>query len=134
MTTIYIVTSGAYSDYSINAVFDSRDQAEAYIAYEEQRGYRSGHDIEEWTLNEYADPISKGLTCFQVVFDDITKGDAEAKASSASDEYENARKHGKIRMYWTCLWAQDEQAALKIANERRVRYLLRQEREETQHP
>jgi hypothetical protein len=39
--TIYIVTSGCYSDYAIDAVFSTREQAEAYVAGEMEHGYHS---------------------------------------------------------------------------------------------
>lgn len=60
--TIYIVTSGAYSDYSIRAIFADRKKAELYCAMHE-REY-CAPEIEEWetedgsietvaTVNEY---------------------------------------------------------------------------------
>ena len=61
---IYIVTSGCYSDYSIVAVFSSREKAQAYIdaasaaakkstddSYVYVRGGNDFNDIEEWILD-----------------------------------------------------------------------------------
>ena len=45
MNTVYIVTSGCYSDYSIDAVFSTREAAEAYI------GTKTNRDIEEWQVD-----------------------------------------------------------------------------------
>jgi hypothetical protein len=45
MSTIYAVTSGSYSDYSVNAVFSTREMAEEFV-----NGDR-GYDIEEWELD-----------------------------------------------------------------------------------
>ena len=45
--TIYIVTSGEYSDYHINAVFSSQEQAELYCATHED-------DLEYPCVEEYA--------------------------------------------------------------------------------
>lgn len=131
MTTIYIVTSGEYSDYSIDGVFDSREKAETYIAYERAHGryHYDKPNIEEWELNESYDPISRGLTCFRVWFPDRTTGDAQINANDASSETEHSTRNPQTQTsnYVTFVWAQDEQAALKIANERRVRFLLREE-------
>lgn len=48
MTTIYIVTSGSYSDYSINEVFANKADAERYAA---TVAYDEGH-VEEYELRE----------------------------------------------------------------------------------
>lgn len=39
MNKVYIVTSGAYSDYSIEKVFDNREDAEKYICLHNNDGY-----------------------------------------------------------------------------------------------
>ena len=44
---IYIVTSGEYSDYHIDAVFSTKEKAKAYI---QQKG--TEYDIEEYELDE----------------------------------------------------------------------------------
>lgn len=46
MSDIYVVTSGCYSDYEINAVFKSREKAELYCECHEEC------DIEEWDFND----------------------------------------------------------------------------------
>ena len=45
MSTVYVVTAGEYSDYSISAVFDNRAAAEAYCAL------GLGDYVEEYALN-----------------------------------------------------------------------------------
>lgn len=131
MTTVYVVTSGSYSDYGVEGIFDTREKAELYCAYQNTfRGYESG--IEEWELNEYYSPLERGLSFFCVHFPDITKGDAEVEKQQVGEEreasYEPYRAEG--RNYVIYLWARDEQAARKIANEKRVQYLLRLEQED----
>lgn len=52
---VYIVTSGCYSDYSIDAVLETKEQAETYCALhpcEDQ-------EIEEWDTAEYAVECAK---------------------------------------------------------------------------
>lgn len=47
---VYIVTSGCYSDYHIDAVLETRKQAEAYCALHPSED----QEIEEWETAEYA--------------------------------------------------------------------------------
>ena len=49
--TIYVLTSGAYSDYSIKAVFSTKALAEQYIAKANDK-YRDWNTVEEWVLDE----------------------------------------------------------------------------------
>lgn len=48
---IYVVTSGAYSDYSIDAVFSTREQADAYCLW--QNGPEPGNHYGESRVEEY---------------------------------------------------------------------------------
>ena len=55
--TVWIVTSGAYSDYHIEGVFSTESEAARYLA--EVRRFRDDADAEEWTVNECADLVYK---------------------------------------------------------------------------
>lgn len=48
---VYVVTSGEYSDYCIETVFDNREQAELYCATKE--GHGDTKHIEEYDTEEY---------------------------------------------------------------------------------
>lgn len=48
---IYVVTSGEYSDYGIEAVFDNKEQAELYCATKE--GHSDPKYIEEYDTEEH---------------------------------------------------------------------------------
>lgn len=53
---IYVVTSGSYSDYGIDAVFLNKDKAEAYKAHQEELG--NDCSIEEYeSMDESAFPL-----------------------------------------------------------------------------
>ena len=54
MTMVYIVTNGEYSDYHIEAVFSTRENAEKFIACRmPENGYFDGsYQINEFTLDE----------------------------------------------------------------------------------
>lgn len=135
---IFVVTSGDYSSYSIKGIFDEKAKAEEFVAHLNACGslfYQA--DVEEWELNQFYDEIHQGLTYFEVYFDDISNGDARVWPADVTDEareMSNRRNHySQQRDYRITLWAKDEEGALKIANERRVHYLLRKEQEENPH-
>ena len=54
MNKVYIVTSGAYSDYSIEEVFDNREDAEKYICLYNNDGYWNMR-IEEYDICKNAE-------------------------------------------------------------------------------
>ena len=61
MAKIYIVSSGSYSDYYIEAVFSTREKAKEYI---DHKGL--GFEIEEHEMDE---PFDKGVKLWEVVLD-----------------------------------------------------------------
>lgn len=61
MAKIYIVSSGSYSDYYIEAVFSTREKAKEYI---DHNGL--GFEIEEHEMDE---PFDKGVKLWEVVLD-----------------------------------------------------------------
>lgn len=54
MNKVYIVTSGAYSDYSIEEVFDNPEDAEKYICLYNNDGYWNMR-IEEYDICKNAE-------------------------------------------------------------------------------
>lgn len=60
MEKVYIVTSGQYSDYGINAVFSSKEKAQEFIKNCEKIDnwiYRGLYYIEEWDLDKSIDIV-----------------------------------------------------------------------------
>jgi hypothetical protein len=63
MKTIYVITQGCYSDYSIDTIFATKEQAEAYLAVElkleslSKGQYESQYTIEEHQLYEPGDQV-----------------------------------------------------------------------------
>lgn len=53
---VYVVTSGEYSDYGINAIFSTKEKAQEYIDRGDKLGmnYSYGYQIEEYELDENA--------------------------------------------------------------------------------
>jgi hypothetical protein len=128
--TIYLVTSGDYSDYSVDGAYSSREKAQVCIDYQRNR-HNSYVDyrIEEYVLDMYLDQLARGLAYYYVYFKDIMQGDAKVQTDSPSEDdgvgASYSHFHGRPESFGTGLWAKDEQAALKIANERRTKFLAR---------
>jgi len=73
MKTIYIVTNGTYSDYSIGAVFSDREKAEVYLA-EVKKIDDDEAKIEEWPVDEQDEKIARQ---YWVSFIDPISGEIE---------------------------------------------------------
>ncbi len=148
MSKIYIVTSGDYSDYSINAVYDTKEKAEAAIAP------FTGYEIEEYELNpSLPDYIKPGEKFYDITM--LSDGEIPIYYDSSDDWYyrqvdlgfndydqkfemefqlfaypsfgpdatnKNPDRYGE----WVIngiIRARDEQHAIKIMNERRIQIL-----------
>lgn len=118
---VYVITKGAYSDYSIYGVTVNPYHAEEmrkYFSdeYEEAR-------IEEYDTDDYK-PIHEGKTQYCVYF----TNDGKAHCYKPYCVYEKANnriikeRNGVYRIY---LWAVDEDHALKIAADKLAEYKYR---------
>ncbi len=62
---VYVVTSGSYSDYSIDRVYATKAEAERFVDARKQTYDADYYEIEEWPLGgpraEYDDPIWEGV-------------------------------------------------------------------------
>lgn len=120
---VYLVTSGQYSDYGIEAVFTSKEKAQSYAT-----GIYGANDVEEFDLDPVEPPrLSEGMGYFCVI---ITERDG---ASSAYDDYYEPGHGMFVNEGWEVLKqstgalilrirtiAKDKQHAIKIASERRA--------------
>ena len=67
MSKVYIVTSGEYSDYHIDAVFTEREKAEQYCAVNNKCGeYSDFHNIEEYDVDKANDSKTEVVYAFHV--------------------------------------------------------------------
>jgi hypothetical protein len=135
MKIIYVVTSGAYSDYSINAVYDSRELAEAAA-----RG-REGYAIEEYPLNPGEAEWRAGRSLWHVQIradgsvisaDDFgMMWDADGLPDNLTIETTQALPIPDqpwvseivgfvLDVY---VWSEDQTRATKVANERRAEWI-----------
>lgn len=81
---IYIVTSGEYSDYRINAVFSTRKLARDYI---QQRG--TEYRIEVYNLDE---EVVKETKLWRIAFSLVNSSLIEAEAIDYQDKYYKDKK------------------------------------------
>lgn len=120
--TIYIVTSGSYSDYKIHAVFLDKNAAAAYLAEHDPLGpYNDVGCIEPWPIGPLVAP--QGMKAFLVAMD--THGTIHAAYSDTDlirlawlNETE-VRANAEDTWFQTHMFARSREHAIKIANERR---------------
>jgi hypothetical protein len=122
MKKIYIVTSGTYSDYGINAIFDTKELAKKYISAFDQKYMEM--NIEEWNLNEF--DFRPGYKAYRVRMN--KKGNTKEIEwlyyHSQFSEDDNGISFTYDNGLMNCtVFAKDEKHAVKIANEKRIQYL-----------
>lgn len=153
MTTIYVVTAGEYSDYRIHAMFSTRENAERYMEALPNPGYSGYNEIEEWTLDDMPEPAARGLKSYEVQI----RRDGEIVSVKGTNTQEQEHYSHKA-IYWSekewvrdargcseyvlverphqiarlVMWAENEQHAVKIANERRIQALAAELPERTE--
>lgn len=116
---VYIVTSGAYSDFCNEAVYTDRAKAEEHHKFLEESGEHTG--IEEWELNDMPGKIEQGLKCYLVIM--YGNGDVKRVERQAHGSYFFPPKENE---YWYCGWAKSEKHVIKIANEKRIQHKAKQ--------
>ena len=122
---IYLVTSGEYSDYTVEGAFSTREKAEAYLAHfhTDPRAYHVGR-IEEYALDPHERTIREGLREYRVRMD--TEGNVEKvelRSGALAGEYVETGRGPYGPATWGVALARDEKHAIKIVNERRIMML-----------
>lgn len=129
MKKIYIITDGDYSDYHIEAVFDSKKLALKYANKYYQKNYYP--NIEEYELNPLQELNRKGCNAY---FVDISQ-DGE-RLEFVSPEYASVSDFNRYqqppelyypkvdynendKMFYMTIWAKDKAHAKKIAIDKR---------------
>lgn len=122
---VFVVTSGDYSDYGIEAMFTTRVRAQAYI---DAIHLRDANDIEEWELDPLSQELESGLSPFRVF---MAKDGTVRSAGPATYDFDKGckltcpfprNKDSVVELQCTC-WAKDEQHAIKITNEKRAQII-----------
>lgn len=123
MAKVYIITAGEYSDYHICAVTLDPDNAEWLRKFYDKDSY-TGASIEEYNTETVPERFKQGEKLWRVPFD--YRGDTEfcQEWCETLGEYIYMRSDGTVIVY---VWAKDEKSAIKIAAERRAKYLAEKE-------
>jgi len=136
---IWVIESGCYSDYSVDGVFSTKENAEKMLA-----AWKGDYDycemsISEWEMDPHLDEMKSGLIVYyvQMDYDGTTK---KINAEEAPPTYcgvgfgvwsrtkAPAWKGRPITdMVTGYVWANDEKHAIKIANEFRTRAIANNE-------
>lgn len=121
MKTIYAVSSGSYSDYRVDALFDDKELAQKYIdAFGGE--YTDFNSIEEYVLNPCQKELNKGYKVFDVNISKDGAGTAEMSCSKGIEKPLYLTFWVNDTMNLTC-FAKSESHALKIANEKRAQLI-----------
>lgn len=123
--TVYVVTTGSYSDYGIRGMFSTKEKAQAFI---EATHHGDVNDIEKYRLDANSEDIQRGLSPWRVL---MAKDGTVRRAGLASYDFDSGCEwwcsfprspESVVELSCTC-WAKDEQHAIKIANEKRAQII-----------
>lgn len=123
--TVYVVTSGQYSDVRIEAIFTRRADAKDFINNNTTDFY-----LEEFVINEKVDHIKRGYKLFEVtMLKDGTVIDVERANyyAKCNEPLYRVNKYIKPAQLLVTTLARNKDHAIKIANERRTLALLNNE-------
>lgn len=128
---VYLVTSGEYSDYGVHAVFSTKEKAEAFVdAIDWGMCSLSNYKphINEYPLDCMDERFQDELKFFKVWMDrDGNTRKIEQPKPSTDDiallPYREWSADSDTGNSFSSMWAKDESHAVKIANERRTRWI-----------
>ena len=122
--TVWVVERGEYSDYCVVGVFSSKEKAEAACAI-------TGETVAEWPIDPYCEEWIQGRKPYYLHMGrDGTASHISINDSLSGGSEHPPRIYGKMTYadgtpnpskMVGIFWATDEQHAVKIANEHRIR-------------
>lgn len=134
--TIYVVTSGQYSNYHIVAVFTDPALAEAFVEQFDRQSRWDKAEIEEWKSDRPFTRVPPGMTHYRVMApDDDPEGDPHWWANPWTlDDEDDTVSDVPSRQPHTGNWrmlviAPDKTHAIKIATERLAQHRMELERD-----
>jgi hypothetical protein len=125
MNKIYVVTSGEYSDYHIDGIFDNKDKANAFVKKFSSDDYGGKCYVEEYELNPYSEEMQKDYNPYFVRM--MKNGDVdEIYINKSSFGFRgDSNKYGFDiggNLFFHIL-AKDKEHAIKITNEFRIQLI-----------
>lgn len=126
MSTIYLVTSGEYSDYHVVGACSTEEHADQLINAMNGDGY-----IEPFEIDAEINLMNSGLHPFTVWMDrdgNVTQHKEEGISSYSlrKSKAKIARSYGPGVYYYVSCWARDLEHAVKISNELRIQELAKE--------
>lgn len=121
-TKVYIVTSGCYSDYSINHVFSTRELAEKWMGEKIDDDYQ----VEEYEIDPEVDFTENIKTSIGV--DMLKNGIVKCLRNKNYGTYDKEARvrcwsHNNDYYLETVILTRDSEVAIKTANDIRIRLL-----------
>ena len=128
MKKVYVVTSGCYSDFGVDAIFSTEAKAQEYIDFEKARlSSTDFNDIAEYDLDIFQSEkyLGKKIYGFSMKKNgDIDNAIEEVKYATITSMPRNEFKFGNINdSMYIYVWASDETQAIKIANDKRIQLI-----------
>jgi hypothetical protein len=129
---VYVVTTGRWSDYGIEAIFSLETSATAYadmVSRVNTSAYRPEPyaRVEAWPMDKHLSAAERGLIAFTVQFDDDGRAHAYGRAGEETEEAIGSN-FAVFGTPLTCHTMQhDEATAIKVCAERRAEYLAARE-------
>ncbi len=123
--TVYVITSGEYSDYRICAVTLDPQKAERLKVIYDACDY-TGASIEEYEIDAHSDRLLAGDRLYAVIFDkrgNVQKVYDSTMYDSCEDIFQRIIDNSIV----VKVFARDEDAAIKISAERRTKFLAEKE-------
>ena len=124
MEKAYVITSGCYSDYHICAVTLDKSKAKELKTFYEKTEWDDVF-IEEYEIDAHYDRLMNGHECRMVQFD--CDGSVHYVGDARSPKKENIYETWNGRFVNVLVWAKDKESAIKIAAEKRAKYLAEKE-------
>ncbi len=126
---VYIVTSGEYSCYRIEAVFSSKKLAKDYIKLKSRIGYWYYRipRIEEYVLNElpkYPPDKNHYMVSLELNTGNLIGIDFDSENSDKDLVFKFINSFTETEKLWVYCWAKDEEHAKKIAYDVRTKLLV----------
>lgn len=125
---VYIVTAGEYSDYHIVGVYSSKENAKMVKNKINKNSDWDWADIEVWQVDRGIEELKKHKSIYYVELN--KRGDVievekcwDDFAFRGVDVFESSIS-GNLHTY---VWANTKEEAVKIASERRTKYLVEKE-------
>jgi hypothetical protein len=128
---VYIVSTGEYSDWSIQGIFSTREKAEEFMRVVPAGGYDNEYnDIQEHELDPIIPHGKEHKYPYEIVFFSpnwelcFYSWDGEGEVYLKSEIFRDYADR-QYRRITVRVWARDHAQALKIASDKKAEYLAR---------